>query len=419
MSENTDNLTEQTGEAAAAAYTPEREKLIAAAERASKVKADFDVAMRRQKILALPALTKEYAAIVSGLSDQSGDEYDNSSRAGLEKAMNRVAGPQWRELSEEELAALLDKQADAWTVMSSRYLDKYGKASHGNALYVFAERAGVIAPEQSADGVKYPKLNAKKNMEALKKETALPEKIILQYDENLRKKRTALGETLSWIFTILSVVVIVALLRTFIFEPIRVDGKSMTNTLPDDGIVYSSKLDYRLGDIERGDVVICHYPGRTDKILFGLITEQTRFVKRVVALPGDTIEIRAELEEMEGSQRKIYTVFVNGEAYKNPENVASVIRGQSEWLRQNGTPSDEGITYTNIYTGMQLFEPAYYSYTLGEDEYFVIGDNRADSHDSRAADVGPITRDMIVGKVRFILWPLSQFGPVKSEAELR
>lgn len=392
----------------------EQERLIGMAELASKAKCDFDAAMRAQKVQAVPALTKDYAAIVSYLSDRATDSSENEDSARAERAFRRVLGGERSAYSDDELADVFETQAKAWGVMSSLYEKRFGKKSKGNALYVFAEEAGLLEKDENGE---YKKLNVKKNMEALQKRTALPEKVLLKYNENIRKKKSTVEEILSWVYTLAAVVAIVFVVRTFVFEPIRVDGTSMTNTLPDNAIVYSSKLDYLLGNVERGDVVICHYPGRTSKFL-GLFTENTRFVKRVVAVPGDKLEIRPELRETNGSVKQVFTIYVNDEPYLNPRDVASVIRGQSSWLKNHGTPvENRQIVFSNgVAYELNL---DYYTYTLGEDEYFVVGDNRGTSHDSRAEDVGPITRDMITGKVRLILWPLNSIGTVKNEAEVR
>lgn len=166
-------------------------------------------------------------------------------------------------------------------------------------------------------------------------------------------------EILSWILTIAVAVAAALLIRTFLFEPIRVDGESMCDTLQNGEIMLVTKPEYLTGDPQRGDVVICKYPGRTEN-----------FVKRVMGIPGDVIEIRSNV------------VYRNGEAldepYLTPER------------------NDNGFSMA--------------PFTLGEDEYFVMGDNRDNSHDSRnyygAGRPAAISRKDIVGKVRFVMWPL-------------
>ena len=190
-----------------------------------------------------------------------------------------------------------------------------------------------------------------------------------------KPKRTVGQEIMSWVVTLLAAIVIASLVRMFIFEPIRVDGRSMSNTLADGEIVFCSKIDYLTGDPQRGDIVICRYPNR-NKVLFNIgasieVMEHTLFVKRVVAVPGDIIEM------VNG------VLFVNGVQVENPEKMGSA-------------------TTTN-----------YPRTQLGEDEYFVMGDNRGNSHDSRASDVGPISRSAIMGKVKCVLFPFNQIRSVE------
>lgn len=190
-----------------------------------------------------------------------------------------------------------------------------------------------------------------------------------------KPKKTVGQEIMSWVVTLLAAVVIASLVRMYIFEPIRVDGRSMSNTLADGEIVFCSKIDYWTGDPQRGDIVICRYPDRNE-VLFNIgasieVTEHTLFVKRVVAVPGDIIEM------VNG------VLFVNGKQVENPELMGSAAT-------------------TN-----------YPRTLLGEDEYFVMGDNRGNSHDSRSSDVGPISRSAIMGKVKCVLYPFNKIRSVE------
>jgi signal peptidase I len=178
-------------------------------------------------------------------------------------------------------------------------------------------------------------------------------------------------EIMSWIYTILAAVVIASVIRALLFEPIRVDGESMLNTLHNGEIVLVTKPEYLLGRYNRNDVVICRYPNRGSEATLRLggaldlsLQSHTLFVKRLVALPGDTVEVRDQV------------LYINGEAQ-----------------------ADSFITYKP--------NSNYPLRTLKTDEFFVMGDNRSNSHDSRASDVGPISSSMIVGHVRFVLWPIS------------
>ena len=217
--------------------------------------------------------------------------------------------------------------------------------------------------------------------------------------ENIRKKgkkdkkkekKTVGQEILSWILTILVAVVAALIIRSVIFEPVRVDGISMDDTLADGEIMFVSKYDYSStwltlpwqsaekkeeaarftigGDPKRFDVVICRYPGRGD----------TNFVKRVVGLPGDTIELQDGY------------LYVNGEKYEEP-----YINDEYRTGRLN------------------TFGPC----TVPEGEFFVMGDHRNNSNDSRS--VGTIERNMIVGHVRQVVYPFSQWRSVPNGLDVK
>ena len=176
-------------------------------------------------------------------------------------------------------------------------------------------------------------------------------------DKKEKKKKTVGQEILSWVSSFALALAVALLIRTFLFTLITVDGSSMMDTLQDGDKLYVSVLSARLQGYDHGDVVICHYPGRSDYI-----------VKRVIALPGDTVMVdRGQ-------------VYLNGEALQ-----------------------EEYVVYPNPYS--------YPETTMGEGEYFLLGDNRHVSHDSHSADVGPVTS--LVGKVRVIFWPLNRIGRVE------
>ena len=181
---------------------------------------------------------------------------------------------------------------------------------------------------------------------------AAPETAEQPANKKEEKKKTVGQEILSWILTFAVAIALALVIRTFIFEPVRVDGHSMDYTLADNEYMIVTKYDYLLGEPERFDVIICHYPERG----------RTNFVKRLVGLPGDTVAAQ------------------NGVIYLN------------------GEPLEEDY--------VSPIHAAHYDYpeiVLAEGEYFLLGDNRAVSHDSHSADVGPVTD--IVGKARAIIWP--------------
>lgn len=180
-------------------------------------------------------------------------------------------------------------------------------------------------------------------------------------DQKEKKPVNVKKEILSWILTIAVAVVAALIIRTFLFEPVRVDGSSMCDTLQNGEVMLVTKPEYLLGDPQFGDVVICHYPGRGN----------TNFVKRVMGVPGDVIEVRRNV------------VYRNGEALDEP------------YLTESR--NDDGFSMA--------------PFTLNEDEYFVMGDNRDNSHDCRNyygyGSPAALTRDMIIGHVRCVVFPFN------------
>ena len=147
------------------------------------------------------------------------------------------------------------------------------------------------------------------------------------------------------------IVVLIILLRIFVITPVRVDGASMRDTLEDGDIL----ILYKLARIDRFDIVVLD-EAVDDEII----------IKRIIGMPGETVEIR------------------NGEIYINGE----VIEDEYAY----GETSD------------------YDEVTLGDDEYFILGDNRLISKDSRY--FGPVKEDELMGEVILRIWPFSGFGTV-------
>ena len=222
-------------------------------------------------------------------------------------------------------------------------------------------------------------------------ETEAVENIQAKGKKDKKKEKKTVGqEILSWILTILVAVVAALVIRSVIFEPVRVDGESMDDTLANGEIMFVSKFDYSStwltlpwqdnetkekaprftigGDPKRFDVVICRYPGRGD----------TNFVKRVVGLPGDTIEVRDGY------------LYVNGEKYDEPYI-------NDEY--RTGSLNNKG------------------PFEVKEGQFFVMGDHRNNSNDSRS--VGPIERSMIVGHVRQVVYPFGQWRSVPNGLEVK
>lgn len=180
---------------------------------------------------------------------------------------------------------------------------------------------------------------------------------LLQMREEEKQPRIsakAKKEIREWVVSIAFALIAVFIIRTFLFTVISVDGQSMETTLHNGERMIVTVLDMKLNGPQRGDVVICHYPDRSEN-----------FVKRVIGVPGDIIWM------------------TNGKTYINLEEVDEPYVADPD---------------------MRSYGP----YTVPEGSYFVCGDNRNHSNDSRSPQVGFLTRDMFVGKVRFVMWPLNQ-----------
>ena len=269
-------------------------------------------------------------------------------------------------------------------------------------------------------------------------------------------KKPLKQEIIEWGVTLVVAFLLAFLIRMFIFEPVQVDGNSMFPTLHDGELMIVSKLDYGSsffgipftgigtyfpvgGDPQRFDVVVCNYPGRLNAN-----GSRINFVKRLVGLPGDTVEIRGGKLYVNGvgydeiflyqdmrSDMALMTIpaqgdtisIRDGKVYFNGEEQVQAGQYLSVVLHQL---MDGGKTYTLPETGDTFEIHDYYMYvngrntsnwaalllnawngktfTVSEDHYFLMGDNRNNSHDCRSSIVGPVTRDMIVGKVESVIW---------------
>jgi len=164
---------------------------------------------------------------------------------------------------------------------------------------------------------------------------------------------------MSWVFELLAAFAAALFLRLFVVSLARIKGRSMLPTLHDRDFALVWRLGYLFHKPRRGDVVICHYPGRKMKRIPFL---PQSFVKRVIGLPGDTVE------------------WLEGE------------------LLLNGQPLHEPY----LDPARCRFKRTRPPRTLGPDEYYVLGDNRDSSNDSRS--VGPIRRRAIRGRVVCLLY---------------
>ena len=143
----------------------------------------------------------------------------------------------------------------------------------------------------------------------------------------------------------------------FLYQPVKVEGTSMNPLLSDQERIFINKFIYRFEPIERGDVVVFWYP----------LDRSKSFIKRVVGLPGETVEIR------------MGRVYINGEDLTDQFVPSTYLDGS------NYTPRK-----------------------IPDSEYFVMGDHRDSSNDSRV--FGPVQRQFIYGKAVFAYWPVDHFG---------
>ncbi len=146
---------------------------------------------------------------------------------------------------------------------------------------------------------------------------------------------------------------------TFLYQPVRVEGTSMLPRLEDQDRLFINKFVYRFSAIERGDVVVFHYPRNP----------QVSYIKRIIAIPGDSFRI-------DHGQ-----VFVNNQPVSEPY-----------------VPEE--------YRDSRSYE----AIVVPQGEYFVLGDHRSIASDSR--DFGPVKRGLIYGKATFVYWPKQDVGVV-------
>ena len=170
-------------------------------------------------------------------------------------------------------------------------------------------------------------------------------------------------ELLNTAIYLLCVLGAVWLVITFVGQRTEVEGASMENTLHNGDNLIVDKLSYRFQDPERFDIIVFPFQ----------FQDNTYYIKRIIGLPGETVQIMDD-----GS------IYINGE--KLEENY--------------------GMEVIKPETIGRAAEPI----ELGDDEYFVMGDNRNNSSDSRTDMVGNIKRENIIGKAWLRIWPVSDFG---------
>jgi len=184
------------------------------------------------------------------------------------------------------------------------------------------------------------------------------------YGNEKEKKESSSSDIRRTILYFFSVIIGVLFIHAFIGHQVTVEGSSMEKTLHNEDRLLLEKVTYRFGEPKRYDIVVFR-PYSTQK--------DTYYIKRVIGLPGETVLIK------DGD------VYIDGEVLE--ENF-----GLQEM-------EDGGLAKELI--------------KLGKEEYFLLGDNRNNSMDSRSERIGPVHKDTILGRAFIRLWPIEGFGSLK------
>lgn len=198
----------------------------------------------------------------------------------------------------------------------------------------------------------------------------------LRYNED--DERTLLEDILGFIKVFVVSAIVILLFVNFVAHPVRVDGRSMYPTLKDGEFGFTNVGGVLLNGVERGDIVVVTMEEEGQK---------THWVKRVIGLPGDTVSCVNDV------------VYINGKVldetkYIAPDYLQSLV---DKFGYFNKVPNADN-------TNVEDFEEV----KLGDDEYYVMGDNRPYSKDSRY--VGPVKKSQIFAKKMLVLLPISDIG---------
>ena len=180
-----------------------------------------------------------------------------------------------------------------------------------------------------------------------------------QQEGKKKSEKRQMREFFSLILYVAGVVLLSIVLNKFVIQKVEVDGPSMNTTLKTGQQLMVQKVSYHFTDPKRGDIVVFQPPGYED---------DTLYIKRVIGVPGDRVQI------IDGY------IYLNGKKYDDPQWREEIL--------------DPGIAEEEV--------------TVGEGEYFVVGDNRNDSTDSR--EFGAVEKSRIMGEAVLRIWPLKKFG---------
>lgn len=198
----------------------------------------------------------------------------------------------------------------------------------------------------------------------------------LRYNED--DERTLLEDILDFVKVFVISAIVILLFVNFVAHPVRVDGKSMYPTLKDGEFGFTNVGGVLLNGVERGDIVVVTMEEEGQK---------THWVKRVIGLPGDTVSCVNDV------------VYINGKVLDETKYIAPDYRQSlvDKFGYFNKVPDADN-------TNVEDFEEV----KLGDDEYYVMGDNRPYSKDSRY--VGPVKKSQIFAKKMLVLLPISDIG---------
>lgn len=198
----------------------------------------------------------------------------------------------------------------------------------------------------------------------------------LRYNED--DERTLLEDILGFIKVFVVSAIVILLFVNFVAHPVRVDGRSMYPTLKDGEFGFTNVGGVLLNGVERGDIVVVTMEEEGQK---------TNWVKRVIGLPGDTVSCVNDV------------VYINGKVLDETKYIAPDYRQSlvDKFGYFNKVPNADN-------TNVEDFEEV----KLGDDEYYVMGDNRPYSKDSRY--VGPVKKSQIFAKKMLVLLPISDIG---------
>jgi len=178
------------------------------------------------------------------------------------------------------------------------------------------------------------------------------------------------SEWFSWLKALIVALILVMIIRIFLFSPIIVDGPSMSPTLHNRDQMIVNKLSYRMNDPKRFDIIVFHAAQGKD------------YIKRIVGLPGEHVMINNN------------QLYIDGEKVEQPF-MEDVLNDETTVIRDD-------LRLEHL--------PGSYE-VIPEDYYLVLGDNRNNSTDSRS--IGLIARDKIIGKASIIYWPINRIQTIK------